>query len=496
MKLNESLMFETTGIKRRSFNGRPAIARVLLAYPPSEPVLREDRCMVPQRNTLMSPVMPPTDLMYLASIAEAEGCICRIEDYSSGHRTVEDLLQDIRMFRPDCLLINAATPTLDSDLQTCYLVKQSFPDIQIAVKGSYFLNDGVGTLQRHPYVDMIIRGEAEITFREFIQGKDRQKIAGIVWRNGNNAVRNPDRPFLSNLDALPFPARHLIDNSRYVRPDNGRVQGVIKVSRGCPHHCFFCLATPVSGRRVRMRSPGNIMEEIRGCIETYGMSEFLFWSDVFTHDRNWVKDLCSSILDSGLVFSWSANVRVNTVDRETALLMRKAGCRLVSVGVESGNQEILDRAGKGTTLSQIKETFCILKEAGLQTFAYYLVGVPWETRETVEDTIRFAIALDSDYANFFAATPFPGTKFYEYALENRLFEAGTIPDAGLFRDAYYVPTVTGHNLSRKEIASLRRKAIRRFYLRSSYVLKNIRRVRTWREALNYSKAALALMKSS
>lgn len=245
-----------------------------------------------------------------------------------------------------------------------------------------------------------------------------------------------------------------------------------------------------------MRSPGNIMAEIRGCIETYGMRDFLFWSDVFTHDRDWVMDLCSSILDSGLVFLWSANVRVNTIDRETALLMRKAGCRLVSVGVESGNQEILDKAGKGTTLLQIKETFCILKEAGLQTFAYYLVGVPWETRETVEDTIRFAIELDSDYANFFAATPFPGTKFYEYALENRLFEAGTIPDAGLFRDAYYVPTVTGHNLSRKEIASLRRKAIRRFYLRSSYVLKNIRRVRTWREALNYSKAALALMKSS
>ncbi len=148
------------------------------------------------------------------------------------------------------------------------------------------------------------------------------------------------------MDNLPFPARHLVDNSIYKRPDNGQVQGVIKVSRGCPYHCFFCLATPVSGAKVRMRSAENIIAEIKECVEKYNIKNFLFWSDIFNINRDWTIDLCKKIIESGLKITWSANTRANTMDDEMASYMYKSGCRLVSIGVESGSQEILDNIGK------------------------------------------------------------------------------------------------------------------------------------------------------
>lgn len=468
-------------------------ARVLLIYPPSGRVLREDRCMVPAKNPVMSPSLPPTDLLSLAAVAEAAGCVCRVEDYSEDCRSDGRLRADLRSFMPDFLLISTTTPTLSEDLQVCALAKQLVPGVVIIAKGSYFLRFGAETLARFPDLDLVVRGEAEITFQEVVRGMDLGSIAGLIWRDGDRIVRNHDRPLIEDLDELPFPARHLIDNSRYIRPDSGRTQAVIKVSRGCPYHCFFCLATPVSGSRVRMRSPANIIAELADCRERYGIREYLFWSDIFTFDRSWVLDLCGSIERAALGINWSSNVKADRIDRDLAQAMKRAGCTLVSVGVESGSQVILDRIGKGMTLDQVRSAFQVLREAGLTTLAYYQVGLPWETRETLEETIRFAQELDSDYASFFASTPFPGTRFFEYALEQGLFLPGYGGGAGSFRDAYYAPAVRGHSLTREEIAPLRDAAVRRFYARPGYVLKCVRKIRSWGDLVRYARAARSLI---
>lgn len=466
--------------------------KVLLIYPPTQRLLREDRCQIPARNALMSPQLPPTDLMYLAAVAEHAGCVCEIADYSGG-KTADDFVQDLKAFRPDYLLISAATPTLVADAAHAALAREVLPDVVTMAKGAHFLKFDLDVLAANPTLDMVIRGEPELTFGEVLSGRPRREITGLTWRGPQGVVRNPDRPPVEDLDLLPLPARHLVDNRIYVRPDTGDPLAVVKVSRGCPYHCFFCLATPVYGSKVRMRSPGNIVEEIRTCVERYHIGNFIFWSDFFTWDREWVLELCREIKDAGLGISWSANTRAGAVDQEMARAMREAGCSLVSVGVESGSQYILDRIGKRVTVDQVRETFGILRAAGLTTLAYYLVGLPWETRETAGETRRLSLDLDSDFASFFVATPLPGTRFFDYAAAHGLFEGGNGDVAASFRNAYFAPAVRGHFIGREEIEMLRRTATRRFLFRPGYVLKNVARVRSWRELARYAAAAASFL---
>ncbi|TAN44945.1 MAG: radical SAM protein [Nitrospirae bacterium] len=467
--------------------------RILLVYPPSVSMNREDRCQIPVKNVVMEPLYPPMDLLSLAAVGEGEGGVCRVSDHSRGNGTPELFLREIIEFAPDLLLMSVTTPTLAADLGLCSAIKKVAPGVKVIAKGAHFLKFDREVLKAYPDLDMVIRGETERTFRDIVSGADMKDIAGISWRSQQGIVSNPDRPFIEDLDGLPFPARHLVDKNRYLMPHNGRPMGVIRVSRGCPYHCFFCLATPVAGKRVRKRSPESIVDEIKLCMDRYGMSDFVFYSDVFNVDRDWVVKLCRNITDSGLRVSWSSNVRVDSVDRETIMLMKKAGCFLVSFGVESGSQEVRDRMGKAIRTDQIRDAMKIFKEAGLRTYPYYLIGLPWDTHETVENTVRFAIDLGSDYAGIFTATPFPGTRFYDYAVENGLLENSGAESGACFEGAYRYPVAGGHYLSRDEIALLHKKAINRYFMRPGYIAKHIGRIRSLREFLNYSKVALSLL---
>ena len=321
-----------------------------------------------------------------------------------------------------------------------------------------------------------------------MNGVPDNEILGICYRENFQGVKNELRPFIENLDILPFPARHLVDNSIYTRPDNGKVQAVIKVSRGCPYHCFFCLATPVSGAKVRVRSADNIVSEIKECVEKYKIKNFLFWSDIFNFNREWTLELCNKIIESGLKITWSANTRANTMDEEMARLMYKAGCRLVSIGVESGSQEILNKIGKKITLSEIRETVRILKKNRIKIYNYFVIGLPWETERTVEETIKFAIELDSNFVSFYTATPLPGTRFFEYAMTNHLIDDGMD-----FEGAYYNPVVRSHELSKDRIFELHKLAVKRFYLRPAYIIKTLLSLRSFAEFERYFKAGMALV---
>lgn len=458
--------------------------RILLIYPPSPVLNREDRCQQPTKELLVIPPLPPTDLMYLAAVAEKTGLEAKIMDYSQGG----DYEKDLKEFKPDYLLINIATPTLEHDLDAVKIAKQICPNIKIIAKGAAFLTFGLAILEEHKDLDIGILGEAEETLREILEGKSMPKILGIYYRDDLLIKFTGQRPFIEDLDSIPFPARHLVDNSIYRRPDNNKVQATIKVSRGCPFHCFFCLATPVSGAKVRRRSVQNILEEIKECVEKYNITNFLFWSDIFNLDRKWVFELCQAIIDSGLKITWSANTRADTADLEMAQKMYESGCRLVSIGVESGSQYMLDKMGKKITLDDIRNTVKIFKKAKIRIYNYFVIGLPWESEETVEDTIRFAIELDSDFISFYTATPLPGSTFYSYAREHNLFDKDTS-----FANAYYYPAVNTHYLSKDRIFELHKSAIRRFYLRPFYILKMLSRIRSFAEVKSYFFAGMNVL---
>lgn len=458
--------------------------RILLIYPPSPVINREDRCQQPTKELLVIPPLPPTDLMYLAAVAEKAGLEAKIADYSQGG----DFEKDLKEFCPDYLLINVATPTFKSDLGALTVAKEICPDVVTIAKGAAFLTVAFEVMYFQKDLDLILFGEPEETLREVLEGKDYSKILGLYYRDDLRAKFTGSRPFIEDLDKLPYPARHLVDNNIYRRPDNNKVQAVIKVSRGCPFHCFFCLATPVSGAKVRKRSAENIIEEIKECVDKYGITNFLFWSDIFNIDKVWVMDLCQKIIDSGLKITWSANTRADTADEEMAQKMYEAGCRLVSIGVESGSQEMLDKIGKRITLDDVRLTVKIFKKAGIRIYNYFVIGLPWEDEDTVEDTIDFAIELDSDFISFYTATPLPGSKFYDYAKEHNLINSDTS-----FSSAYFYPSVNTHHLSKERVFELHKKAIRKFYLRPAYILRMLSRIRSFTELKNYFIAGLGVL---
>ena len=458
--------------------------RVLLIYPPSPVINREDRCQQPTKELLVIPPLPPTDLMYLASIAENCGFEAIIRDYSQGGNFEADLKE----IQPNYLVANIATPTFKSDMMAAQLEKEIVPSICTIVKGAPFLTYNTNTIYENPFIDYVIMGEAELTLKDILDGVPDNEILGICYRENFQPVKNDKRPFIDNLDILPFPARHLVDNSIYRRPDNGKVQAVIKVARGCPFHCFFCLATPVSGTKVRTRSPENIVAELKECVEKYNIKNFLFWSDIFNFDREWTLELCQKIIESGLKITWSSNTRADTMDDEMAKMMYKSGCRLVSIGVESGSQKMLDNIGKKITLDDIRNTVKILKKNKIKIYNYFVIGLPWETEETVEETIKFAIELDSNFISFYTATPLPGTKYFAYAMMNKLVE-GNLD----FRSAYYEPVVRSEHLSKERIFELHKQTVKRFYLRPKFILKTLLSLRSFAEVKNYFIAGMNLL---
>nr|MBP7212134.1 radical SAM protein [bacterium] len=413
----------------------------------------------------------------------------KIRDYSLFEENqVEKFKEDLKNFSPDYLVINIASPTFKSDMSVLKIAKEILPEITTIVKGAYFLTNKTGALYDYKELDFAIIGEVEETLKEILQNREPSEILGLSYRDGFVAKYTGKRPFISDLDSLPFPARHLVNNELFRRPDNNKVQAVIKVERGCPHHCFFCLATPVSGSVVRCRSAENIIEEIRECVEKYNIRNFIFWADIFNQDRNWTMDLCNKLIESDLNITWSANTRADTADEEMAELMYQAGCRLVSIGVESGSQFVLDKIGKKITISQIRETVKLFKRAKIRIYNYFVIGLPWDDEYSIEDTIEFAIELDSDFISFYTATPLPGTRYYTYARKNKLLDK-----SATWQDVYYYPVLKTHFLTKEKVFELHKKAIKRFYLRPRYILRMLTRIRSFAEFKNYFRAGFNIL---
>lgn len=403
----------------------------------------------------------PLDLMYLAAIAEDCGFETKIKDYGLGG----DFLKDLTDFRPHYLIANISTQTFLADMDMIKRAKSLLPELKTIVKGVPFLTYNTNAIYENAFLDYVIMGEAEFTLRDILNGVPDDEILGICYRDNFQAVKNESRPLIENLDLIPFPARHLIDNSRFVNPFNKKNQAMINISRGCPCYCFFCLVTPFCGEKVRVRSAESIISEVKECIEKYGIKDFIFKADNFC--RDWMIDLCKKIIDYKLKITWMTKICASPIDEELVNFMYKAGCRYLSVGIESGSQKILDKIEKNISLDEIRKAQKILKKSKIKIHNCFTLGLPWETEETVEESIKFAIELDSNYVSFLIATPFPGTKFFNYIMLNHLSD-GTLD----FKNAYKEPIVRSHELRKERILELQKHALNRFYFRPKFLIRH------------------------
>ncbi len=437
------------------------IGRALLVNPPTGLYIREDRCQAPLKGMAATMARPPLDLAYMAACLEEAGVECRIRDYPVEKGTWGDFESDLRAFSPHMLVISVTSFTIAQDMRACALAKAGLGDKIVTVaKGAEVSVRAGELLERWPELDVAIRGEYEIAARDLAVNEDWESVPGITFRrvSGGPVQATPDRPFFQELDQIPFPSRHLINNGLYRRPDTGTPQTTVQTSRGCPGKCIFCLAPSVYGTKIRMRSPGNVARELSDCVRRFGIRDFFFRADTFTWSKSWVVELCREIVDRNLDIAWVCNSRVDTIDRDRLEWMKKAGCHGIAFGIESGSQASLDRMGKGITIEKSMEAVRLTRASGIKTLLYFVVGFPWETEEDIRQTADFAVKLGGDLVEFHTAIPFPGTPMEELARKEGLLDGGSLDGRDYTMAPLRTKTVTADRLRR-----LRRNAFLRVY---------------------------------
>lgn len=473
------------------FGLRQPLRRVLCIVPPTGKFIREDRCQTPIEKLKTIALRPPIDLLYAAASLEAAGAEVLLRDYPAEDLAWDALERDIQVFDPDAILLSITTPSLARDLEAAALAKRLKPRILTLAKGAHFNIFDTRTLEEHPALDGVLRGEYEQTCRELGEGRPLAEIAGLTWRDPVSGAirRNPERPFEDDLDRIPFPARHLARNELYLRPDTGELQTTLVTNRGCPFQCTYCLSAQVSGTKNRYRSVQNVMAEIRECVERHGIRNFLFRSDLFTQNKKWVIELCQAILDSKLDIAWACNSRVDTITPEALAWMKRAGGWIIAFGVERGDQASLDKLNKKAKIEDAERAIAMTRSSGIKSSIYILLGLPWDTAELIDEQVRFARRLDADFLEIFFVYPFPGTPLYAQFVELGLLEAGAIP-----RDAYAEPALPGMHLTMEEFSRLRRRAMRQYYLRPGFILRTLAGARSAGELKNYMRYGFRMLR--
>ncbi len=461
--------------------------KAILIIPPSGRFIRDDRCQVPVKG-LSSEMRTPLDLAYMAAMFEEEGYECVIRDYSAENSNWDDLRSDLENVNYNILVISVTTPTIYDDLKACDLAKEVSPEVLIVAKGAHFSVMDIEVMEQVRTLDVAIRGEYELTIKELAQGKLLEDIAGVTYRKDGKIKRNPERPFLENMDILPMPARHLLDNSLYTRPDTGEMMTAVQTNRGCPAKCVYCLVNIVSGRKINSRSPENIVAEMKECKEKFGIFNFYFRADTFTWDKDWMIKVCKAIIDENLDVTWVCNSRVDTIDEERLKWLKKAGCWMIGFGVESGDQGIMNKINKGTTLEQAADAIQLCKKFKIKTYLFWVLGFPWETDETIQNTMKFAKKIGGDFAEFHIAYPFPGTDYYYTGLENNLFSKDDLT-SGNVKDGI----VKSFSLSKEQLQYYQRKMTRDYYLSPTRIFQLLKDIRSLKVLMNYIKKGIYVL---
>jgi len=386
------------------------MVKVLLLNPPSDLLLyKEDRCQNEVDVHLNRVIRPPISLMGLAAISEKLGFQTKIIDAPIEGINLEMLKKFLKRWKPHWVIANVSLETLESDLSPLKVVK-AFGAKTVVFGYAPSIRD-IEIIENAPFIDFAIRGEPEKTFQELIGSSlPPSSIKGLTFRENGSIKHNQDRKFIDNLDELPFSAHHLIRNNLYRVPTTGAIFTTIQTSKGCPHRCTFCLSNLLNGFKIRQRSVSNIIEEIKLVVQKLQIHNFFFRADTFTFDKQWVLQLCHEILKNNLRITWFCNSRVDTIDEEMLIIMKKAGCQLITFGVESGDSRILQYIEKGITKEQVKKTIFLTKKIGILTGTLYILGLPGDTLKSIYNTIQFSKEVDSDIVEFLPFLPFLGTE--------------------------------------------------------------------------------------
>lgn len=437
----------------------------------------------------------PLGTLYVAAVLQKAGYEVRF--FNGAFLSHEKLIRDIEVFSPGFIGLYSTAFGWEKAKKTAGDLRTIFgKGVFICAGGPYPIAVQERCLEdAGESLDAIVTGEGEFTVLETVgklqTGSSLEGVKGLIRRNSDGKIiANLPRPLITDLDALPLPARELLgDSDRYLPPPatyKRKPVAVMMTSRGCNRHCIYCFQIDKKRKSgIRYRSVENVMLEIEHCLRQ-GYREIKFIDDTFAADYGRAMRIAKEIKSRKLDFTWFASACVNQVDRPLLKAFKEAGCWAILFGAESGVQKNLNTIRKGTTLEQIQIAVKTAQEVGLKVSTPFLFGIPGETYEEGLQTIDFAIKLDPDMANFHAITPFPGTYLYDHR-----DTYGTISDEltdFTYQGAAFIP----YTMTREEIIDLRQKAFKRFYARPSFILKKLFSLRNMNDLVTAAKSAKSL----
>ena len=373
--------------------------------------LRIGRC----QGKVLVGMWPNIEYGYLGAALLADGFDVVLLDANHDRLSFGAMLARVATLRPDVLFVLSISPALADDLAVAERLAPALPDTRFVYWGTH------ATARPGDYLcsprHLVLRREVDVAGLELAQAlRDGahafDDVPGASWLDGEAPRHAPDRPFLVDLDRLPMASHALMGTGRHTAADTRQPFALVKTSRGCPHRCVFCTVHCFHGARWRSRSPESVVDEVRFVRGRTGIRDFFFQSDLFSGSRPWTVELCERLLAENLDIRWFSNSRVDTLDADLLALLVRAGCRLLAMGVESGSDTVLRAIGKGATRAQGLSTIAAMREAGIPSLTYYVLGLPGETGETIEETIDFIRRARPDYAHFYTPTPYPGSRLY------------------------------------------------------------------------------------
>ncbi|MGD0013624.1 MAG: hopanoid biosynthesis associated radical SAM protein HpnJ [Bryobacteraceae bacterium] len=391
----------------------------------------------------------------------------------------------------ELLVLFTSTPGFQVDVRIVEMMKDSNPKLKVAFVGPPVTVDPEGTLRASKAIDFLVRREFDYQVVEYARGKPLEELPGVSYRVNGGFAHNPDGASVENLDALPWVTkvyRRDLDITRYNVPFLLDPFIAFYTSRGCPAVCTFCLWPQThSGHRWRVRSAGDVAAEVRYALEAFpNLREVFFDDDTFNYQKARTIELCRELKPVGC--TWSCTSRVTT-DYETLKAMKEAGCRLLIVGYESGDPEILKNVKKGATIDMARRFTENCKKLGLLVHGDFIVGLPGETRASLRRTIDFAKRLDCETVQVSIAHPYPGTEFYDYAVRNKLLTIDSMTD----ETGHQLPNVIYPGLDRAELVDWVERFYGEYYFRLRVIWRVVRKAlwngserrRLYKEAREY-----------
>ena len=405
------------------------------------------------RRTRENMVWPQVSLAQMAALLHPVYKV-KVIDCNAERMGWPEFTELLNKYQPKYYLTQMTAPTLENDVYGCFLAHAR--GAQTIAFGTHITPIPVETLRPYPSLDFALVGEPDLTIRDLLdhlEGRIGERspeivkmfnkhdpmykpslnedgtvnmhgIKGIAWRKNGEIILNFPRPFIAELDDMPVPMHELLPLQSYRMPLIKGAFTFIVTSRGCPAGCTYCIKHVSYQYATRLRSPKLIMEEL-WYLKKLGLNNIHMYADLFTVSRDQVVELCKMMIDEKIGIKWTCNSRVDYVDEEMLTLMGKAGCRLISWGIESGNEQILKHARKGAYPDKAERALRWAKKAGIMNWGYFIIGLPGETEETIRQTIDFAKKLPLDIALFHVAAPYPGTPFFFEVVKNKWFRPGT-----------------------------------------------------------------------